>query len=65
MAEAFGTRHVGVGSDMFGLLPRSAMPSYAEFAELPGYLGKRGMKPDEIDAVLGGNFLRVLRETLI
>ncbi len=64
MAEAYGARHVGVGSDMFGLLPRSAMPSYAEFAELPGYLGKRGMKPEEIEAVLGGNFLRVLRETL-
>jgi membrane dipeptidase len=64
MADAFGARHVGVGSDMFGLLPRSAMPSYAEYAELPGYLGKRGMKPEEIEAVLGDNFLRVLRETL-
>jgi membrane dipeptidase len=64
MAEAYGAQHVGVGSDMFGLLPRSAMPTYAEYAELPGYLGKRGMKPEEIEAVLGGNFLRVLRETL-
>jgi membrane dipeptidase len=64
MADAFGVPHVGVGSDMFGLVPRSAMPGYAEYAELPGYLGKRGMKPEEIDAVLGGNFVRVLREIL-
>ena len=26
------------------------------------YLSRRGLKPDEIEAVLGGNFLRVLRE---
>jgi membrane dipeptidase len=64
MVEAYGARHVGIGSDMFGLSPRSAMPSYAEYAALPQYLGKRGMKADEIEAVLGGNFLRVLREAL-
>src|SRR4051812_8479957 len=64
MVETYGARHVGIGTDMFGLYPRSTLPSYAEYALLPEYLGKRGMKPDEIEAVLGGNFLRVLRETI-
>jgi microsomal dipeptidase-like Zn-dependent dipeptidase len=30
----------------------------------PTLLAKLGLKPDEIAAVLGGNFLRVLREAL-
>ena len=64
MVEAYGAKHVGIGSDMFGLSPRSTLPSYSEYALLPEYLTKRGMKADEIEAVLGGNFLRVLREAL-
>jgi membrane dipeptidase len=64
MAEAYGARHVGIGSDMFGLSPRSSMPSYVEFAQVPDFLAKRGMKPAEIEGVMGANFLRVLREAL-
>jgi len=64
LVEAYGARHVGIGSDMFGLSPRSAMPSYVEFAQVPGYLAKLGMKPGEIEGIMGGNFLRVLREAL-
>jgi membrane dipeptidase len=64
MVEAYGAQHVGIGTDMFGLFPRSTVPSYAEYALLPDYLAKRGLKPDEIAAVLGGNYIRVLREAL-
>ena len=40
------------------------MPTYAEFAELPGYLAKRGLSEGGVDGVLGGNYLRVLREAM-
>jgi membrane dipeptidase len=63
LAQAYGAEHVGIGSDMQGLV-RSIMPSYDEFGELPAYLAKRGMKDPEIDAVLGGNYIRVLGHAL-
>jgi membrane dipeptidase len=63
LVNVYGVEHVGIGSDMFGL-PRTIMPSYEEFAELPGYLGKRGLKDADIEAVLGGNYIRVLRQAL-
>lgn len=63
LVQTYGADHIGIGTDMFGL-PRSIIPSYDEFAELPGYLAKRGMKESEIDAVLGGNYIRVLRQAL-
>ena len=63
LAQTYGAEHVGIGSDMQGLV-RSIMPSYDEFGALPAYLAKRGMKAPEIDAVLGGNYIRVLRHAL-
>lgn len=63
LVNAYGQAHVGIGTDMDGL-GRSTLPSYAEFAELPAYLSKRGLKDDGIDAVLGGNYIRALREAM-
>lgn len=63
LVQTYGVEHVGIGTDMFGL-PRTIIPSYDEFAELPGYLAKRGMKDAGIEAVLGGNYIRVLRQAL-
>ncbi len=63
LVNAYGQAHVGIGTDMDGL-GRSTLPSYAEFAELPGYLAKRGLGGAGIDAVLGGNYIRVLREAM-
>ena len=63
MVDAYGARHVGIGTDMDGI-GRSTLPSYAEFAELPRYLGKRGLDDSGIADVLGGNYLRVLREAM-
>jgi membrane dipeptidase len=62
-ADSLGAQGVGIGSDMHGL-PRTVMPSYAEFAELEGELGKRGLKQAEIEGILGGNYIRVLREAM-
>jgi membrane dipeptidase len=61
--ELLGAAHVGIGSDMHGL-SRTVMPSYVEFAALEGELSKRGLKPAEVEGILGGNYLRVLREAM-
>jgi len=63
MVKRFGAEHVGIGTDMFGL-PRSVIPSYREFAELPDVLARRGLKSGEIDALLGDNYIRVLRQAI-
>jgi membrane dipeptidase len=55
--------HVGIGTDMNGLI-RTVMPSYAEYAQLEEMLARRGMKAAEIEGILGGNYLRVLREAM-
>jgi len=62
-AEQLGAAHVGIGSDMNGLT-RTIMPSYAEFATLEGELAKRGLKAADIEGIMGGNYLRVLREAM-
>lgn len=49
---------------MHGLGPRPLMPSYAEFASLEELLGKRGLKPAEVEGIMGGNYIRVLREAM-
>ena len=63
MVNAYGADHVGIGTDMDGI-GRSTLPSYVEFAELPQYLSKRGLNDTGIEAVLGGNYIRVLRQAL-
>jgi membrane dipeptidase len=63
MVNAYGASHVGIGTDMDGI-GRSTLPSYVEFAELTRYLSKRGLNDAGIEAVLGGNYIRVLREAM-
>jgi membrane dipeptidase len=63
MAKRLGPTHVGIGTDMFGL-PGSVIPSYGEFALLPALLESRGAGSADIEAMLGGNYLRVLRQAL-
>jgi membrane dipeptidase len=63
MVNAYGATHVGIGTDMDGI-GRSTLPSYVEFAELPHYLSKRGLNDAGMEAVLGGNYIRVLRQAM-
>jgi membrane dipeptidase len=63
-AATLGYAHVGVGTDMGGLPAGSVVPTYDEFGALEELLGKRGAKPPEVRAILGGNYLRVLRHAL-
>jgi membrane dipeptidase len=62
-AEALGPAHVGIGTDYSGL-PSTVLPGYAEFPPLEEALAKRGIKADDIRNMLGGNYLRVLGQSL-
>ncbi|HTN26437.1 MAG TPA: membrane dipeptidase [Burkholderiales bacterium] len=63
MVKVLGVAHTGVGSDLNGIT-RTIMPTYAQFAALEGALEQRGLAAKDISAVLGGNYVRVLRESL-
>ncbi len=63
MADAVGAAHVGIGSDMMGLVVPSALPSYERWAELAAGLLRR-FTPEEASGILGGNYVRVARECL-
>ena len=63
MVEALGASHVGIGSDLHGLV-RTIMPGYEEFAALEDELARRKLKDEDIRSVLGGNYVRVLHQAL-
>ena len=63
MIGLIGIAHVGIGSDMNGIR-RTIMPGYAQFAALEAALASRGLVQKDISAVLGGNYVRVLREAM-
>lgn len=60
--------HVGLGSDFDGGFGVGGTPAeidtIADLQRLGPALAERGYSPDEVAAVLGGNWLRVLREGL-
>jgi membrane dipeptidase len=60
--------HVGLGSDFDGGLGLESAPSgvdtIADFQKLDPILAARGYTDADIAAILGGNWLRLLRETL-
>ena len=60
---AAGAPHVGIARDLNGIA-RTSMPSYQRFAALEEALASRKLKEDDILAVLGGNYARVLRPAL-
>lgn len=62
-AAKLGPAHVGIGSDIAGM-PTTVMPTYAAFADLAALLEKRGLKGEDLDNVLGMNYVRVLRQAL-
>jgi membrane dipeptidase len=69
MAQLVGhTRHLGLGSDFdggFGLEQSPAgFNSIADLGRIGGVLARRGYSPTDIDGILGGNWLNLLRRTL-
>jgi membrane dipeptidase len=59
MVDAVGIDHVGIGSDMLGLLVPSAFGSYSELPELAAALLGQGFSSAEASKILGGNYVRV------
>lgn len=60
--------HVGIGSDFDGGFGAASTPAeidtIADLQRLGPALAERGYRPDDVAAILGGNWLRVLREAL-
>ena len=57
-----GVDHVGLGADFDGAeaFPKG-MNSVADYPKVTAALVKRGYNPTDINKILGGNFLRVLK----
>ncbi|HKV00250.1 MAG TPA: membrane dipeptidase, partial [Vineibacter sp.] len=63
MVDAVGVDHVGIGSDMLGLLSPAAFDSYRQLPDLAAALLAIGFKPDEAGKILGGSYARVFTAT--
>jgi membrane dipeptidase len=61
-------RHVGIGSDLDGCFGTEQTPRDLEtifdLTRLPALLAERGYSAADIQAILSGNFLRKLAESL-
>ena len=63
VAKLAGIDHVGLGSDFDGVtsLPQG-IDSVADLPKITAALVNRGYSPEDIHKILGGNFLRVMRD---
>jgi membrane dipeptidase len=65
---AGNARHSGIGTDFDGGFGTEAIPAemdtVADLTKLAGALTNAGYKQSDVELVMGGNWLRVLRETL-
>lgn len=59
--------HIGIGSDLDGAFGKEQCPTdietIADLNKIPSLLSRRGYKPQDIENVMHGNWLRFLRET--
>jgi membrane dipeptidase len=53
---------VGIGTDLFGIASETAIPTHKEFALIPAALLSRGYRENDVEKIVGGNFMRVFRE---
>jgi membrane dipeptidase len=63
LAETAGPGHVAIGTDLDGNY-RPVLTSYDQFADLTGTLAARGLPPDRVHQILGGNALDLLCRVL-
>jgi membrane dipeptidase len=59
MADVVGVRHMGIGTDMLGLLGPSVIGGYGRLPALARALLDAGFSRDEAGLILGGNYARV------
>jgi membrane dipeptidase len=60
--KLMGTDHVGIATDLFGLEDHTAIPTHKEFTLISAALLKRGYGESDVVKIVGGNFMRLLRE---
>lgn len=63
MADIVGVDHVGLGTDLLGLVGASALPGYADLPQLAAALRTR-FNPAETEKILGGNYRRVFEASI-
>ena len=59
LVDAVGIDHVGLGSDMRGLVGPSVFPDYDRLPDLTKALLRAGFAPADAAKILGGNYVRV------
>jgi membrane dipeptidase len=59
MVDAVGVDHVGLGTDMRGLVGPSVFPDYDSLPDLAKALSRAGFSPPDMAKILGGNYVRV------
>jgi len=64
LADVVGVEHVGIGSDMEGLLSGSVFDDYSQLPQLTQALLDAGFSGDDVTRILGGNYVRVFEATL-
>jgi membrane dipeptidase len=65
MADAVGVDHVGLGSDMRGLVGPSTFPDYDRLPELAEALLGAGFSLTDSAKILGGNYARVFETCMV
>jgi membrane dipeptidase len=65
MVDAVGVDHVGLGTDMRGLIGPSAIVDYDRFPDLVEVLSKAGFSPADTAKILGGNYVRVFDACMV
>jgi membrane dipeptidase len=64
MVAVVGVDHVGLGTDMMGLVGASTFDSYAQLPDLVAALTAAGFGADDVRKILGGNYHRVFAASL-
>lgn len=64
MVDVAGIDHVGIGTDMGGLIFGSCLPGYERMPALVAALRHIGFRPDEVRKIMGGNYVRVFSQAL-
>ena len=63
MVDVVGVDHVAIGTDLDANY-RPVLTDYDQFPEVAAGLAARGLDADEIDRVLGGNFIRLFERVV-
>jgi membrane dipeptidase len=64
MVDVAGIDHVGIGTDMGGLIAGSCLPDYNALPRLVAALRDIGFAAEDVRKVMGGNYARVFAATL-